>query len=146
VELHELLLTRREGATPQAVAALESKLGHTLPADIRAFLLVSDGSEWATFSALAIQVLSVEQIGDLHALAPDHRTGSASLIDLANDGGRERFCRDPRCDTIVWLDITAEQDPVVCAATLTELIRRSRAAPGIHDPALQPSQLISDAS
>lgn len=84
----------------------------------------SDGSEWTAFSAPAIQVLSVEQIGDLHALAPDNRAGPARLVDLASDGGRERFCWDPRYDTIVWLDIVAEQDAVVCAATLTELVRR----------------------
>jgi hypothetical protein len=37
----------------------EAGLGHRLPADVRDFLLLSDGSDWVDFPECGLQVLSL---------------------------------------------------------------------------------------
>jgi hypothetical protein len=95
-------------------------LAHRLPDDLRAFLLISNGSEWVNFPATGFEILSLQQTVDVTKLP--ERAGPQRLIDVATDGSRERFCFDPASHEIVMLDIVGDEPPVVCASTLTELV------------------------
>ena len=59
VVLQDLLVTRPYGAADADLAALEGEIGRPLPPDVRAFLTISDGSEWTQFPSLGVQVHSV---------------------------------------------------------------------------------------
>jgi cell wall assembly regulator SMI1 len=120
--LVDLLPVRDAGVTASELEAAERSLGHRLPNDIREFLLVSNGSEWADFPAIGSQILSLQDTVGLAQLP--ERAGPQRLIDVASDGSRERFCVDPASGEIVWLDIVGAEPPVVCASTLTDLVTK----------------------
>ena len=113
--LQDLLTTRPYAAAESDIAALEGEVGRPLPPDVRAFLLVSDGSEWTKFPVLGVQVHAVATMLGLWRV-------NRGVLDLATDGSRERFCLD--ADAIVWTDVTGEQPPVIVAQTLTEFVTR----------------------
>jgi hypothetical protein len=122
--LAELLPHASPGVSLSALQAAENRLGVALPGDLREFLLVSDGSEWADFPGCGFQVLSLEDMLGIWSLPEEHRSGPQRLIDVGSDGSRERFCFDPQASSIVLLDITSEEPPVVCASTVTELVQK----------------------
>jgi hypothetical protein len=113
--LQELLVKRPYGAAEADLVALEGEIGRPLPPDVRAFLAISDGSEWTQFPSLGVQVHAVATMLGLWRV-------NRGVLDLATDGSRERFCLDG--DAIVWTDVTGEQAPVTVAQTLTEFVTR----------------------
>ena len=100
--LQDLLKKRPYAAAESDLAALEGEVGRPLPPDVRAFLLVSDGSEWTQFPALGVQVHAVATMLGLWRV-------NRGVLDVATDGSRERFCLDG--DAIVWTDVTATSRP-----------------------------------
>ena len=124
--LADLLPLRPPGVAPGELETAEAELGHRLPADVRAFLLESDGSGWVDFPQCGLEVLSLADARSMWALPEEERSGPQRLVDLASDGSRERFCFDPESGGIVMLDITWEVgEPLVQVAnTLTELAQR----------------------
>jgi hypothetical protein len=120
--LVDLLPVRDAGVTASRLEAAERALAHRLPDDLRAFLLISNGSEWVNFPAIGFEILSLEQAVNVTKLP--ERAGPQRLIDVATDGSRERFCFDPASHEIVMLDIAGDEPPVVCASTLTELVTK----------------------
>jgi SMI1 / KNR4 family (SUKH-1) len=123
--LSDLLPTRDVGVAEVALALAEQRLGHRLPQDLRDFLRVSDGSQWADFPQCGCQVLSLSELMSMWELPEEHRAGPPRLIDVASDGSRERFCLDPASGHIVMLDISWEEgEPPICARTLTELVSK----------------------
>jgi hypothetical protein len=112
-----------DGVERATLEQAEHRLGHRLPDDLREFLRVSDGSEWVEFPECSIQILSLKELLSVWELPESDRSGPHRLIDIASDGGRERFCFDPASGHIVMLDITWEDgEPPVCATSLTELV------------------------
>jgi SMI1 / KNR4 family (SUKH-1) len=120
--LVDLVPVRDAGATASDLEAAERALGHRRPDDVREFLLISNGSEWADFPAIGFEILSLATILDVAELP--ERAGPQHLTDVASDGSRERFCFDPGSDEILMLDIVGEEPPIVCASTLTELAEK----------------------
>ena len=118
--LADLVPLRGCAVAPGDLDAAEQALSQALPDDLREFLLVSDGSEWADFPACGIFIHPLEQTLGLRA--SHERAGPRRLIDVASDGSRERFCLDPATGAIVMLDIVGDEPPVACASTLTELV------------------------
>ena len=81
----DLLTTRPYGAAESDIAALEGEIGRPLPPDVRAFLLVSDGSEWTKFPVLGVQVHAVATMLGLWrvnrgAARPRHRRQPRALL------------------------------------------------------------------
>jgi|SRR5215208_5158286 len=123
--LIELLPLRDAGVSEEELAMAERRLGDRLPEDLRGFLRISDGSQWADFPQCGCRVLSLSELMSMWELPQGHRSGPARLIDIASDGSRERFCLDPAFGHIVMLDITWEGgEPPICAQTLTELVTK----------------------
>ena len=113
--LQDLLTRRPYAAAESDIAALEGEVGRPLPPDVRAFLLVSDGSEWTQFPVARRP--GARRRDDARPVAREPRRAR-----LATDGSRERFCLD--ADAIVWTDVTGDQPPVTVAQTLTEFVTR----------------------
>ena len=123
--LSDLLPVRTAGVSEDALAIAEQRLGHRLPEDLREFLRVSNGSQWAEFPQCGFKVLSLSELTNMSELSETHRPGPPRLIDVASDGSRERFCLDPESGHIVMLDVTWEEgDPPTCARSLTELVSK----------------------
>ena len=122
--LTELLQPAGEGVSPEALSAGEERIGRRLPEDVREFLLESDGSAWTDFPECGIQVLRLADIVEVWELPEGHRSGPRRLVDVASDGSRERFCFDPRTQSIVQLDIVGDTPPVAVASSLTELVEK----------------------
>ena len=103
--------------------AAEETFRTSLPADLRDFLLVSDGSDWTAFPKSGFQIHPLRAMLDLWSLPSEARSEPQHIIDVATDGSRERFCFDPQGGDIVLIDIVGP-DPTRCASTLTELVQR----------------------
>jgi hypothetical protein len=120
--LVDLVPVRDAGVTRTDLETAEHALEHRLPDDLREFLLISNGSQWADFPASGFEILSLQQTLSLAQLP--ERAGPRRLIDVASDGSRERFCFDPASHQILMLDIVGDEPPVICASTLTELVEK----------------------
>jgi hypothetical protein len=122
--LAELLPHASTGVLLSDLNEAERQFGVALPDDLREFLLVSDGSPWVDFPECGFQMLSLNDMLAVWSSSATDRSGPPHLIDVASDGSRERFCVDPPSSGIVFLNITAEEPPVQCASTVTELVQK----------------------
>jgi hypothetical protein len=124
--------TLNQPADAVAIADCERQIGMTLPADLRAFLQLSDGGEaWFGSSiddakaepSFFIKLMSLADIVGNFALTSKFR--GDTLIPFASDGSREYFYLDRDGGPIVMIDLTSPNEVgAPCGCSVSGLIQK----------------------